>query len=231
MRGTIAVSVVAVLSAFAFAQDQHDKKGHAKNGALERFAQLDGEWTGKGVHDGKETDARIVYKVTSGGSAVVETIDPGGPHEMVSVIHADGNALALTHYCMLGNQPHMRAVPKPGDNKVAFEFVKATNLKSAKDACMHSATFTFADRDTLQTEWTLYQDGKEAGRAVFSLKRKKKAISPPTSEERPRSGFSLNARRKSTNAISNWEERLTLQCQSSPGSRKSSALRRRTRKT
>jgi hypothetical protein len=29
------------------------------------------------------------------------------------------------------------------------------------------------DRDTLRTEWTLYQDGKEAGQAVFNLKRKK----------------------------------------------------------
>jgi hypothetical protein len=104
---------------------------------------------------------------------VVETIDPGGAHEMVTVIHADGNALALTHYCMLGNQPHMRAVPKAGENKVAFEFVNATNLRSAKDPCMRSVTFTFVDRDTLRTEWTLHQDGKEAGRAVFELKRKK----------------------------------------------------------
>jgi hypothetical protein len=174
MRGTIVVSWLVVLSACAFgAQAQHDKKGHAKNAALERFAQLAGEWTGKGVHDGKELDARVVYKVTSGGSAVVETIDPGGAHEMVSVIHADGNALALTHYCMLGNQPHMRAVPKAGENKVAFEFVKATNLQSDKDACMRNVTFTFVDRDNLRTEWVLYQDGKEAGRAVFNLKRKK----------------------------------------------------------
>jgi hypothetical protein len=89
------------------------------------------------------------------------------------VIHADGDALALTHYCMLGNQPHMKATPKAGDSKVAFDFVKATNLKSEKDMHMHSVTFTFVDNDTLRTEWTHYMDGKDSGKAVFELKRKK----------------------------------------------------------
>ena len=51
---------------------------------------------------------------------------------------ADSNSLLLTHYCMIGNQPHMKAKPKAGENKVAFEFVKATNLKSDKDMYMHA---------------------------------------------------------------------------------------------
>ena len=141
--------------------------------ALEQFAQLAGEWTGKGMHGDASHDVKIVYKVTSGGSAVVETIDPGGDHEMVTVIHPDGDSLLLTHYCMLGNQPQMRAKPKAGENKVAFEFVKATNLKSDKDMYMHDVTFTFIDKDTLRTEWTNYDGGKPAGKANFELKRKK----------------------------------------------------------
>jgi hypothetical protein len=31
-------------------------------------------------------------------------LDPGGEHEMITMIHADGDALVLTHYCMLSNQ-------------------------------------------------------------------------------------------------------------------------------
>jgi hypothetical protein len=61
-----------------------------KNAAFERFTQLAGEWSGKGKHGDMEHEATIVYKVTAGGSAVVETIDPGGLHEMVTVIHPDG---------------------------------------------------------------------------------------------------------------------------------------------
>lgn len=174
MKIRIVASLVLALSACALIgrADDH-KKGQDKNTALDRFKQLAGEWVGKGTHSGMEHDARIVYKVTSGGTAVVETIDPGGDHEMVTVIHPDGDALLLTHYCMLGNQPQMKAMPKAGDNKVAFEFVKATNLKSDKDMYMRSVTFTFVDKDTLKTEWTNYHEGKEAGKAVFELKRKK----------------------------------------------------------
>ena len=174
MKGRIVVALLVAASACALAaQAQTEKKGHGKNAAMERFTQLAGEWVGKGKHGDMDHDIRVVYKVTSGGSAVVETIDPGSGHEMVTVIHPDGDALLLTHYCMLGNQPQMKAMPKPGDNKVAFEFVKATNMKSAMDGHMHSATFTFVDKDTLKTEWTHYEGGKEAGRVVFEMKRKK----------------------------------------------------------
>jgi hypothetical protein len=155
------------------AQPRDDKPASQKNGSLELFKQLTGEWVGKGLQGDMDHEARITYKVTSGGSTVVETIDPGGEHEMITVIHPDGDALVLTHYCMLGNQPQMRATPKPGDKQVAFEFVKATNLKSDKDMHMHNVTYTFVDNDTLKTEWTHYQDGKAGGKAVFELKRKK----------------------------------------------------------
>ena len=171
---SIASLVIALSACALIGQAKEDKEGHDKNAALDRFKQLAGEWVGKGMQADMEHEARIVYKVTSGGSAVIETIDPDGPHEMVTVIHADGDALALTHYCMLGNQPHMKATPKAGDDKVAFEFVKASNLKSDKDMHMRSVTFTFVDKDTLKTEWPNYNDGKEAGKAVFELNRKKK---------------------------------------------------------
>jgi hypothetical protein len=174
MKKQVALSLsLLLIGPVLVMQAQQDKKTETKNGALEQFTKLEGEWVGKGKHGGMDHDLRVVYKVTSGGSAVVETIDPGGPHEMITVIHADGDALALTHYCMLGNQPHMKAVPKPGDKAVAFTFVAASNMKSEKDMHMHSVTFTFVDKDTLKSEWTNYMDGKEAERAVFEMKRKK----------------------------------------------------------
>src|SRR5579862_7044984 len=112
MKSLFAWSSGVVLLAFAVNSPAQDtKQPAAQNAALERFKQLAGEWVGKGMHGGMEHEVRSIYKVTSGGSAVMETIDPSGPHEMVTVIHSDGNALALTHYCMLGNQPQMKASP------------------------------------------------------------------------------------------------------------------------
>ena len=173
MKFKIIASLVIGFSSTFLLAARADEKPHGSPPGLARFAALAGEWVGKGTHGDVQHDARVSYKVTSGGSTVVETIDPGGEHEMITVIHPDGDALLLTHYCMIGNQPHMKATPKAGDNKVAFEFVKATNMKSDKDMHMHSVTFTFVDKDTLKTEWTNYNEGKEAGKAVFELKRKK----------------------------------------------------------
>lgn len=140
--------------------------------SFEKFKSLAGEWTGK--EKGKDGhEMTVKYKLTSGGSAIVETIMPGSDHEMVTVIHPDGDNVLLTHYCMLGNQPQMKAPGKMEGNKLAFKFVKATNLKSDKDLCMHDVTFTFVDKDTLMTEWTHFTDGKASGTVTFELKRKK----------------------------------------------------------
>jgi hypothetical protein len=173
MKARFVLPAVVVLSAAALTAVAEDKKA-ATLPAFEKFKQLAGEWAGKeieGEHAGMEV--HIKYKVSAGGSAVVETIGPDSDHEMVTVIHPAGDDLVLTHYCMLGNQPQMKADGKADGNTVAFKFTKATNLKSDKDMHMHDATFTFVDKDTLKTEWTLYNDGKPAGKAVFELKRKK----------------------------------------------------------
>jgi hypothetical protein len=181
MRICKLTSAVIVLSAVALTALAADKKPDAPKAgatlpAFEKFKALAGEWTGKEV-SGKATEGgmevHVKYKVSSGGSAVVETIFPGTEHEMVTVIHPDGDNLLLTHYCMLGNQPHMKTDGKSDSKTIAFEFVKATNMKSDKDMHMHDATFTFVDNDTLKTEWTHYMDGKSAGKVVFEMKRKK----------------------------------------------------------
>ena len=84
--------------------------GAAAPAALERLKALAGEWVA--AEDGemaKKGDLVARYAVTAAGSAVVETVFPGSAHEMVTVYHADGPDLVLTHYCMEGNQPRMRA--------------------------------------------------------------------------------------------------------------------------
>jgi hypothetical protein len=167
--------LAAAFGAVVGAEDKKEppKKEADKASAFDKFKLLAGEWTGKGG-DGKESmDVRIVYKVTSGGSAVVETIDPDGGHEMVTVITKDGDALALTHYCMLGNQPHMKADAKGAADKVAFQFVSVSNAQADKDMFMHDVTYTFVDKDTLKAEWTHCKDGKVGGCVVIDLKRTK----------------------------------------------------------
>ena len=169
------LAALFLLAAGFSSSPAEDKAQPAKaaNPGLAQFTQLAGDWVGNGMHGDMKHDVTVNYKVTAAGSAVVETIGAGTDHEMITVIHPDGDTLLLTHYCMLGNQPHMKATPKAGDNKVAFDFVNVTNAKPEKDMYMRSVTFTFVDKDTLKTEWTNFNEGKEAGKAVFELKRKK----------------------------------------------------------
>jgi hypothetical protein len=172
----VGAGLVVLASAVGAIAGDEPKGGHlatVNSVALEPFKALDGKWVGKMGHGGQSIEAVVTYKVTSNGSAVVETIGPGTPHEMVTVIHPDGEGLVLTHYCALGNQPRMKTSGKHEPHQVHFSFVDATNLKSPNDMHMHDVVYYFVDKDTIKSEWTNYVDGKPNEKAVLELKRSK----------------------------------------------------------
>jgi hypothetical protein len=130
--------------------------------SLERLKKLAGTWVAVGA-DGKPTDQVVsVIKVTAGGSAVLETLFPGQPQEMVSVYYCDGDDLVMTHYCMLGNQPHMKADPNSPPNQICFKFAGGSNLDAAKDKHMHEGTLTFIDEDHREFSGVCWEGGKPA---------------------------------------------------------------------
>ena len=130
---------------------------------------LAGEWT----MTGGDGSVAVTYRVTAGGSAVVETLFPGAPHEMVTIYTIDKGELVLTHYCAEGNQPHMKAVKGGDADAVDFKFDGGGNIKSPKDGHMHEASFAFKDADHLKSTWQFYKDGKPGEKAEFDLVRKK----------------------------------------------------------
>jgi hypothetical protein len=133
---------------------------------FERFKNLAGDWLA--AEDGemfKKGDVVARYAVTAAGSAVVETVFPGSPHEMVTVYHADGPDLVLTHYCMEGNQPRMRA-KNPKGSRFDFAFDGGTGINPKKDRHMNSASLEFVGPDELRSVWTEI----EAGQTVFVAK-------------------------------------------------------------
>jgi len=168
--------LLGVLAAEEPAKTDKKPSANAKgiDAAFDRLKQLAGDWQLANPKD-EASRGKIVerYRLTAGGSAVVETHFPGDDHEMVTVYHRDGEQILLTHYCHLGNQPQMRA--KMGDNKdeLVFEFAGGCNINPATDKHMHSARIRFVDAGHLQGEWELYVDGKSAGKHAFDLVRKK----------------------------------------------------------
>ena len=140
------------------------------NAALEKMKKLVGTWV-LADQDGKPTEQLAsVVKVTAGGSAVHETLFPGQSHEMVSIYTVDGPDLIMTHYCVLGNQPRMKADPKSPANQIVWRFVGGTNLDPKKDKHMHEATLTIVDEDHIEVSGIGWENGAPAKDMCCGLK-------------------------------------------------------------
>ena len=138
--------------------------------SLERMKKLAGTWVAADK-DGKPTSQVVsVFKVTAGGSAVHETLFPGSAHEMVSVYTRNGADLVMTHYCMLGNQPRMKADPKSPADKIHFRFAGGSNLDPAKDKHMHEATLTIVGEDRIEVKGVGWENGAPAKDMCCGLK-------------------------------------------------------------
>lgn len=165
-----ALLVVAVTCSVAADDKKFPVPTATQNAGLERMKTLVGTWV-VADGDGKPTAEVVsVIKLTAGGSAVHETIFPGQPHEMISVYTADGQDLVMTHYCVLGNQPRMKASTKSPGNQIQFEFAGGSNLDPKKDKHMHSATLTFVDADHIELEGIAWENGAPAKDSCCAMK-------------------------------------------------------------
>jgi len=129
-----------------------------------KLKKLAGDWTHKEDKSGKEM-VMLRYRVISGGSAVEEEMMPGSPDGMTSIYHLDNGNLVMTHYCSIGNQPHLKATKASTASKMEFECVVGGggNMKSEKDMHIHHLVLTFVSDDHFTQEWSANKDGKQAG--------------------------------------------------------------------
>ena len=89
---------IALLTAGAAVEAEEKAKPTALQ-QFESLKKLAGDWVEVGK-DGKPTEKVVSsIRVTSAGSAIEETLFPGGDHEMVTMYFLDGDRLLLTHYC------------------------------------------------------------------------------------------------------------------------------------
>jgi hypothetical protein len=139
---------------------------------FDRMKSLVGTWKGKADMGQGMMEFTVEYRLISGGSAIEERIFSGTPKEMLTIYHDRKGKLALTHYCMLGNQPGM--VLKSADSKsMHFDFDPKCGVDEKSEMHMHALTVTFDDADTITQDWKLFQDGKLKESHPFTLKRVK----------------------------------------------------------
>ena len=160
LRRMLTAGLILVALTAGGRAEEAPAKAKPTNPTFEKIKKLAGTWV-EADKDGKPTDKVVsIIKVTAGGSAVQETTFPGGPMEMVSLYHLDRAAVLMTHYCILGNQPRMKADPTAPANQIRWKFAGGTNLDPAKDAHMHGATVTFLGDDRIEIAGEAWEGGK-----------------------------------------------------------------------
>lgn len=144
---------------------------HKDSKEFERMKQLVGTWEGTSDMAKEGEKVRVEYRLTSGGSALIETLSPGKTEEMVSIYHDRKGKLAMTHYCMLRNQPLM-TLKKSDPQTIELVFAgKGNVIDPAKEQHMHSVRIEFTDNDHIIQKWTTYEKGKDKGGVTLKLTR------------------------------------------------------------
>ena len=169
MKKAINLFAVAALALGIFAVQAGSQAKPA--GGFDRLKALVGEWNA--TPEGGKTFTSTI-RFVSNGTALEETFDDSEKHiQMVTLYTADGDRVALTHFCSMGNQPRMET---PGvthaSNEFAFAFTGATNLASADDMHMHQMTLKIDDSDHFSETWTMHASGKEQTETFHFIRKK-----------------------------------------------------------
>ena len=166
----LAACGILAMSAALKAGEQMDYKPYTGSAQLERMKKLVGKWEGLDPKMPGQK-AQVEYQMTSGGSVLEEKLFPGTPHEMVSMYHDQNGKLAITHYCMLHNQPQL-GLKSSTDKEYKFELVKGSGIKP-NEAHMHELTVTFTDDDHIVQHWVSYEGGKRKDDVTLTFARVK----------------------------------------------------------
>lgn len=136
-----------------------------------QLKRLAGRWEGTVSEMGaaQTQPAQVEYRLTSGGSALVETLFPGTDHEMTSVYYEQDGKPAMTHYCMLQNRPQLSLVSAaPG--RLEFSLAASSGI-TENERHMHQLVITWKDADHITQAWTSYKDEKPEGMTTITLSR------------------------------------------------------------
>jgi len=111
-----------------------ESDGSAAN-AFKRLSSLVGAWEGK-FEDGRPHS--VSYRLTAGGTVLVETWTLAPGRESMTLYHMDGETLVADHYCPQGNTPRLELTKGGGADKLSFVFRDGTNLQVKGKSHQHA---------------------------------------------------------------------------------------------
>jgi hypothetical protein len=164
------INIIAAALMFARTLSASPASPAPSNAAWESLKTLQGEW--EGVYEGS-MKTRVGYRLVSNGTALMETLVSPESGDMVTMYHADGPGVAMTHYCSQNTQSRMRA-SAADPKRIIFSFVDVANAPSPDSMRMTGLVVTLQSPDRFTQEWTSTAGGKsETGRFEFTRKREK----------------------------------------------------------
>jgi hypothetical protein len=163
-------AVLLLVSAAVVAKASNEKAAGAP--VFEQLKTLVGEWEGKNASG----PVKITYTLVSGGTALMERLQPANEAEMITMYSADGDRILVTHYCSEGNQPSMKSQTLKGiANKYSFSLVSVSGLKTPEEGHMVGLVLSLVDKDHLTQEWTYQKKGKTTADLFQYTRRPEKA--------------------------------------------------------
>jgi hypothetical protein len=137
---------------------------------FDRLKTLVGTWEAASPQGGTLTNT---IRLVSNGTALEEIFQSKEDDQMVTLYTADGNRLAMTHYCAAGNQPRMETPAVTGEQKeFDFSFTGITNLMRLNSGHMRHLLIQIADQDHFTEQWTWRENGGDRITTIHFRRRK-----------------------------------------------------------
>lgn len=159
MKKMLCLIAVGLFAAGILASQEKGMPPSKPNTGFDRYKTLVGTWEAPSP-EGGVTSSTI--RLVSGGTAIEEVFQSKSDNQMVTLYSPDGDRLAMTHYCSIGNQPRVetKAAATANQSDFDFSYTGGTNI-GPNDTHMHHLATHFIDKDHFDEVWTLSASGKE----------------------------------------------------------------------
>ena len=143
----------------------------AKSAAFEQVKKKLGKWEGTMTQGltGAVFDVSYVFRLTSGGNTITETLVEDGV-EMLTTYSDDDGELVIKHYCGLGTEPIFK-VDQLSGKILSIKLDKSkTDLHSEHESFVTNMKWTMNSKDSMSFENTVMLDGEPTTNKAY-LKR------------------------------------------------------------
>lgn len=120
-----------------------------------RLGGLAGDWEGTFSNGRRHS---VNYRLSAGGTALIETWALAPGRESLTVYSLDGDALVATHYCPQGTQPRLKFVAER-EGRLQFELLDGGSLKVPGRSHQHAFWLQWTGGDTLVRSETYVENG------------------------------------------------------------------------